>query len=58
MPLAGWLMLAYMLLVVFSGVVLLIWGWRSGQLRNIEEPKYRMMEDKEPEPWPGRGEKR
>jgi nitrogen fixation-related uncharacterized protein len=39
---------------VVIGVALLIWGWRSGQFRNIEEAKYRMLEDREPEPWPGR----
>ena len=33
------------------GVGLLIWGWRRGQFRNIEEAKYRMLEDREPEPW-------
>jgi cbb3-type cytochrome oxidase maturation protein len=36
------------------GVVFFIWAWRSGQFRNIEEAKYRMLEDREPAPWPGR----
>ncbi len=39
------------------GVGLLIWAWRSGQFKDIEEAKYRMLEDREPEPWPGRGDK-
>jgi nitrogen fixation-related uncharacterized protein len=45
---------------VIIGVALFVWGWRTGQFRNIEEAKYRMLEDKEPEPWPekGRGKKR
>jgi cbb3-type cytochrome oxidase maturation protein len=35
-------------------LALFIWGRRSGQFRDIEEAKYRMLEDREPEPWPGR----
>ena len=35
------------------GIALLIWGWRTGQFRDIEEAKFRMLEDREPEPWPG-----
>jgi nitrogen fixation-related uncharacterized protein len=38
------------------GIALLLWGRRTGQFRNIEEAKYRMLEDREPEPWPGREE--
>jgi nitrogen fixation-related uncharacterized protein len=36
--------------------VLLIWGWKTGQFKNIEEAKYRMLEDREPEPWPEKPE--
>jgi nitrogen fixation-related uncharacterized protein len=36
------------------GISFLIWAWRSGQFKNIEEAKYRMLDDREPEPWPGR----
>jgi len=39
------------------GVVLLIWAWRSGQFKNVEEAKYRMLEDREPEAWPKNSEK-
>ena len=42
----------YMILMVVIGIVFILWGWRSGQFRNIEEPKYRMLDEKEPEPWP------
>jgi nitrogen fixation-related uncharacterized protein len=38
-------------------VALFIWGWRTGQFREIEEPKYRMLEDREPQPWPENGTK-
>ncbi len=33
--------MSLLLLMVFAG--LLIWGIRSGQFRDIEEPKYRML---------------
>lgn len=33
------------------GVALFIWGWRRGQFKNIEEAKYRMLDDRDPEPW-------
>jgi cbb3-type cytochrome oxidase maturation protein len=36
------------------GVAFLVWAWRSGQFRNVEEAKYRMLDDREPEPWPDR----
>jgi nitrogen fixation-related uncharacterized protein len=54
MPLGLWAFLLWMLFVTLTGVVLLAWGWRTGQFRNIEEAKYRMLEDREPEGWPGR----
>jgi nitrogen fixation-related uncharacterized protein len=34
------------------GIAFLIWAWRTGQFKNIEEAKYRMLDDREPEPWP------
>jgi cbb3-type cytochrome oxidase maturation protein len=52
MPLGMWVVVGWMLFVIFTGVVLLIWGRRTGQFRDIEEPKYRMLEDREPQPWP------
>lgn len=51
MPLGGWAMLAWMLFVISTGIGLLLWAWRNGQLHNIEEAKYRMLDDAEPEPW-------
>jgi cbb3-type cytochrome oxidase maturation protein len=46
--------LGWMILVVLTGIVFLVWGWRTGQFKDIESAKYRMLEDKEPEPWPHR----
>lgn len=54
MPLGMWVVFGWMVLVALIGVAFLIWGWKQGQFEDIEEAKYRMLEDKEPEPWPGR----
>jgi cbb3-type cytochrome oxidase maturation protein len=54
MPLGMWVVVGWMVLVALTGVAFLVWGWKSGQFRDIEEAKYRMLEDKEPEPWPDR----
>jgi nitrogen fixation-related uncharacterized protein len=58
MALGLWVFLGWMIFVVFTGVVFLVWAWRSGQFRNVEEAKYRMLEDREPEPWPAKSEKK
>lgn len=52
MPLGLWLIVGWMILVALTGVGFFIWGWRTGQFRDIEEAKYRMLEEREPEPWP------
>ena len=52
MALGLWLLVAWMILMALIGIAFIVWAWRTGQLRNIEEAKYRMLEDKEPEPWP------
>jgi nitrogen fixation-related uncharacterized protein len=52
MALGLWVFLGWMIFVVFTGALFLIWAWRGGQFRNVEEAKYRMLEDREPEPWP------
>jgi nitrogen fixation-related uncharacterized protein len=58
MPLGLWVVAGWMLFVVVTGVVLLVYAWKSGQFKDVEEPKYRMLEDREPEDWPGRKQKR
>ena len=55
MLLGLWIDVGWMIFVALVGVALLIWGWWHSQFRNIEEAKYRMLEDKDPEPWPGHG---
>ena len=57
MALGVWVFFGWMLFVMATAVVFLIWAWRSGQFKNVEEAKYRMLEDREPEPWPGREKK-
>jgi cbb3-type cytochrome oxidase maturation protein len=54
MPLGMWVVVGWMAFVALTGVVFLVWGWRRGQFRDIEEAKYRMLEEREPEPWPKR----
>ncbi|MFL7795174.1 MAG: cbb3-type cytochrome oxidase assembly protein [Anaerolineae bacterium] len=54
MPLGMWVVVGWMAFVALTGVAFLVWGWRRGQFRDIEEAKYRMLEEREPEPWPGR----
>lgn len=56
MPLGLWAFIGWMLFVIVSGAILFIWGWRTGQFKDIEKAKYTMMEEREPEPWPGRKE--
>ncbi|MEJ2734392.1 MAG: cbb3-type cytochrome oxidase assembly protein [Anaerolineae bacterium] len=58
MALGLWVFLGWMILVVFTGAGFLIWAWRNGQFRNVEEAKYRMLEDREPEPWPVKPKKK
>ena len=52
MPLGMWMVLGWMIFVAFTRVVFMVWGWKNGQFRNVEEVKYRMLQDGEPEPWP------
>ena len=54
MPFGLWVVVGWMILVALTGLISIIWGWRHGQFKDIEEAKYRMLEDREPEPWPGR----
>jgi cbb3-type cytochrome oxidase maturation protein len=58
MPLGIWVVVGWMLFVIGTGVVSIIWGWKSGQFRDIEAAKYRMLEDREPQAWPGRKDDR
>ena len=44
----------WMIFMAVISVIFFIWGWESGQFKDIEEAKYRMLEDNEPQPWPDR----
>ncbi len=52
MPLGMWVVVGWMAFVTLTGIVFMAWGWNHGQFKDIEEAKYRMLEDKDPEPWP------
>jgi cbb3-type cytochrome oxidase maturation protein len=54
MPYGMWVVVGWMAFVMLTCVFFIIWGWQTGQFEDIEEAKYRMLEEKEPEPWPGR----
>ncbi len=54
MQMGVWVFVGWMTFVALSALVFLLWAWRSGQFKNVEEAKYRMLEEREPEPWPGR----
>lgn len=52
---AGFLM--WTLWLIFMGffvVVSILWGLKTGQFKDNEEAKFRMMIDRPLEPWPGR----
>lgn len=52
MPIGLWVVVGWMFFVILTGVIMLVWGWKRGQFKDIEEAKYTMLEDREPEPWP------
>lgn len=54
MPIGLWTVVAWMAFVILTGVAFLIWGWRTGQFRDVEAAKYEMLKEREPEPWPAR----
>ncbi len=55
MPLGLWVVVGWMAFVSLSALVMIAWGLKTGQFDDVEQPKYRMLEDREPLPWPGRG---
>jgi len=52
MTLGVWLIVMWMAFMVLVGGMLFVWGWLGGQFRDIEESKYRMLEDRDPAPGP------
>jgi cbb3-type cytochrome oxidase maturation protein len=55
MPTGLWVVVGWMLFMMAISIVALIWGYKNHQFDDIEEAKYRMLEDKEPQPW-GKGD--
>ena len=54
MPLGLWVVVGWMAFVMMTGIAFIVWGWRSGQFHHVEDAKYRMLEDRDPQPWPDR----
>jgi nitrogen fixation-related uncharacterized protein len=54
MPIGVIMFLAWMALEIVYVAGMIVWGYETGQWKDIEEPKYRMLIDLEPQPWPGR----
>lgn len=57
MPIGMWVVAGWMLFIVLIAILFFVWGLETKQFDDVEEPKYKMLEDKEPAPWPGREEK-
>jgi nitrogen fixation-related uncharacterized protein len=55
MPFGLWVVVGWMAFVSLTGLALIAWGLHTHQFDDIEAAKYPMLEDKEPQDWPGRG---
>jgi cbb3-type cytochrome oxidase maturation protein len=49
--------IGWSLLMVIICVIFFVWGWESGQFKHIEKAKFDMLQEKEPQSWPGRKKK-
>ena len=60
MPISGWIMVGWFVLVMLAGAGLLYWGWRTGGLKEWEQGRYFRLEEQESQSTPagryGRGE--
>ena len=54
MPVGIIMFIAWLFFMALTVVAFVVWAWKENQLKDIEEPKYRMLEDHELQPWPGR----
>jgi len=52
MSLGTFVLIGGMTLIVLSALAFLTWGLSTKQFNNVEEAKYKMLEEREPEPWP------
>lgn len=57
MAIGLWTIVVWMAFVTLTAIAMTVWAWRAGQFKDVEEAKYRMLDDREPEPWPGRGKR-
>ena len=51
MPFGMWVVVGWMVFVPLTVIGMIIFAWKTGQFKDIEEAKYQMLEDKKPEPW-------
>jgi cbb3-type cytochrome oxidase maturation protein len=49
-----WVVVGWMALVALTGLVFIAWGLRTRQFDDGESPTFAMLEDREPQAWPGR----
>ena len=52
MPLGLWIVVGWMAFVMLTAIIMLIIAAQTGQFKDVEEAKYKMLEEREPEPWP------
>ncbi len=52
MSLGAIVLFGSMVVVGLTAIGFLVFGITTGQFKNVEEAKYKMLEEKEPEPWP------
>ncbi len=55
MPLGIIIFIAWLAFMTLTVAAFVVWAWREKQYTS--EANYRMLIDKEPEPWPGREKK-
>ncbi len=51
-------LIAGIAVIAAIAVAFLIWGIKTKQFKNVEEAKFTMLEDKEPQPWSEQEEKK
>ncbi len=57
MPIGIVFFVVWSLFMLLVGVMLYMWGKKSGQFNDIEAPKFQIFEEKELEEWPNRKKK-
>ncbi len=57
MPVGLLIFVAWLAWMVIMVGAFIHWAWKDDQFKDLEEPARRMLEDREPLPWPGREKK-